>query len=76
GLAGVLGLLEREPQAFLQAGAPSGMSDAEVASAIAARAAAKQTKNFAEADRIRTELLGKGIVLEDKPGGVTEWRRA
>lgn len=76
GLAGVLGLLEREPQAFLQAGAPSGMSDAEVASAIAARAAAKQTKNFAEADRIRTELLDKGIVLEDKPGGVTEWRRA
>ena len=76
GLAGVLGLLEREPQAFLQAGAPSGMSDAEVASAIAARAAAKQTKNFAEADRIRTELLDKGIVLEDKPGGITEWRRA
>ncbi len=43
---------------------------------IAARATAKKTKNFAEADRIRKELLDAGIVLEDKPGGVTEWRRA
>ena len=76
GLGGVLGLLGREPQAFLQAGAPGAMSDAEVADWIAARLAARQHKNFAEADRIRADLLEKGIVLEDKPGGVTEWRRA
>jgi cysteinyl-tRNA synthetase len=42
---------------------------------IEARAAAKRGKNFAEADRIRAELLADGIVLEDKPGGVTEWRK-
>ncbi len=36
----------------------------------------EKSKNFAEADRIRKELLDAGIVLEDKPGGVTEWRRA
>jgi cysteinyl-tRNA synthetase len=42
---------------------------------IEARADAKRSKNFAEADRIRTELLAEGIVLEDKPGGVTEWRK-
>jgi len=42
---------------------------------IAARVAAKQAKNYAEADRIRAELLEAGIALEDKPGGSTEWRR-
>ncbi len=78
GLAGVLGLLGREPQAFLHASVPAagGISDGDVDAQIAARAQAKKDKNFAEADRIRADLLAKGIVLEDKPGGVTEWRRA
>ncbi len=79
GLAGVLGLLGREPQAFLQGGTPAGaggLGDGDVDAQIAARAQAKKDKNFAEADRIRADLLAKGIVLEDKPGGVTEWRRA
>jgi cysteinyl-tRNA synthetase len=76
-LAGVLGLLQRAPQQFLQA-MPAGDGDlaATVAAQIEARAAAKKAKNFAEADRVRNELLAMGIVLEDKPGGVTEWRRA
>ena len=43
---------------------------------IAARAAAKKAKAFETADAIRAELLKQGVVLEDKPGGVTEWRRA
>ena len=73
-LAGVLGLLARPPQQFLQGGAA--IDDAMVASMIDARAQAKQSKNFAEADRIRDELLTQGIVLEDRPGGITEWRRA
>ena len=73
-LGGVLGLLQRDPQAFLQGGAD--IDDAAVAQMIDARKQAKQTKNFAEADRIRAELLEKGVVLEDKPGGITEWRRA
>mgnify|MGYP000694509279 CR=1 FL=1 len=42
---------------------------------IAARAAAKAAKNFAEADRIRNELLTQGIVLKDSPTGTT-WERA
>lgn len=76
GLAGVLGLLAREPQAFLQGGAPDGLGDDEVSARIAARAQAKKDKDFALADRLRAELLTEGVVLEDKPGGITEWRRA
>jgi cysteinyl-tRNA synthetase len=38
---------------------------------IAARAAAKAAKNFAEADRIRQDLLGQGIILKDSPTGTT-----
>ncbi len=75
-LAGVLGLLQRDPQEFLQGGASEGgLDDAAINAQIEARIAAKKAKNFAEADRIRKELLEAGIVLEDTPQG-TSWRRA
>jgi cysteinyl-tRNA synthetase len=48
---------------------------ASIEQRIAARAAAKKAKNFAEADRIRAELSAEGIVLEDGAAGTT-WRRA
>jgi cysteinyl-tRNA synthetase len=77
-LAGVLGLLERSPQQFLQAGTPDagGMDEAAIQDAIARRAAAKKSRNFAEADAIRAGLTAAGVVLEDKPDGSTNWRRA
>ena len=72
-LGGCLGLLQGDPQAFLQAGA--GFDEAAIQAQIAARAAAKAAKNFAEADRIRKELLEQGIVLKDSPTGTT-WEAA
>ena len=77
-LAGVLGLLERNPQAFLQGGTPQqgGLDEEAIEAAIVRRAAAKKARNFAEADAVRAELSAAGIVLEDKPDGTTNWRRA
>ena len=75
-LAGLIGLLQRSPNEFLQSGTPhTGMSPAQIEEQIAARNAAKLTKNFKEADAIRERLLNDGVVLEDKPSG-TVWRRA
>jgi len=70
GLGGVLGVLQRDAQEFLQ----GGREESWITEAIDARAAARKRKDFAEADRIRETLLDKGIVLEDV-GGRTTWRR-
>jgi len=87
-LGGVLGFLGEEPGKFLRStaaatatnepsGAPKlpGFSDAEIDAQIAARLDARKAKNWAESDRIRDALTAAGVILEDKPGGVTVWRR-
>ncbi|MGC1176068.1 cysteine--tRNA ligase [Polaromonas sp.] len=68
-LGGCLGLLQNDPAAFLQAGAS--LDEAAIQDLIQQRAAAKAGKNFLEADRIRQDLLARGIVLKDSPAGTT-----
>ena len=77
-LGASLNFLQRNPTEFLQAGSKDqdGLSPVQIEEHIAARVAAKQAKDFAQADMIRKTLLEQGIVLEDKPSGLTEWRRA
>lgn len=72
-LGAVLGLLERDADAFVQG--EIGDDGLDIEALIKARIQAKQAKNFAEADRIRAELTGAGIILEDTPQGTT-WRKA
>ena len=64
-LAGVLGI-------ELRAVAPE--ADAEIDALVEAREAARRAKDWAEADRVRSELSRRGIVVEDTPRG-PEWRR-
>jgi cysteinyl-tRNA synthetase len=72
-LGGLLGLLQTDPTVYLQAGA--GLDEAAIQAQIQARADAKKAKNFAEADRIRNDLLAQGIVLKDSAAGTT-WEAA
>jgi cysteinyl-tRNA synthetase len=71
----LLGLLQQDPDSWFK-GAADGDGAARIDALVAERAAAKAAKNFARADAIRADLLSEGVVLEDKPGGVTTWRRA
>ena len=73
-LAAILGLLQDNPEKFLQGFAQDGLSDAEIDALIQARADAKKAKDFARSDKIRADLLAKGIILEDSRQGTT-WRR-
>ncbi|HMA50381.1 MAG TPA: cysteine--tRNA ligase [Magnetospirillaceae bacterium] len=72
----VLGILQSSVDSWFRwtpAGG-SALSDAEIDDLVAQRLEARQTRNFAEADRIRKLLTDNNVLLEDGPGG-TQWRR-
>jgi cysteinyl-tRNA synthetase len=73
-LGGTIGFLQADPEAFLK-GAATGLGDDRIQTRIEERNAAKKAKEYTKADAIRKELEALGIALEDKPGGVTEWRK-
>jgi cysteinyl-tRNA synthetase len=75
-MGAVLGVLQQDPDAYLKRSVGDQlMSDSDVEGLLAARQAARAAKNFAESDRIRQQLSAAGIVLEDKAGAATQWRR-
>ncbi|MFP1722779.1 cysteine--tRNA ligase [Lonsdalea quercina] len=74
-LAKVLGLLEQDPELFLQSGAQADDDEvAEIEALIKQRFDARQSKDWGLADAARDRLNEMGIVLEDGPQG-TIWRR-
>jgi cysteinyl-tRNA synthetase len=70
-----MGLLNVSAGEWFQGDAVDGVDSAEIDAMIEARNTARANKNFAESDRIRDELLAKGIILEDAAGKTT-WRKA
>jgi cysteinyl-tRNA synthetase len=80
-LAAVLGLLGQDRESVLRSGlrgsdaSIGALDDATIEARVAERTEAKKARRFADADRIRDELLALGVVLEDGPAG-TRWRRA
>tara|TARA_R110002167_G_scaffold52042_3_gene150546 strand:- start:1207 stop:2619 length:1413 start_codon:yes stop_codon:yes gene_type:complete len=74
-LAAVLGLLQQDPECYLQGGqAETGLSNTEIEGLIAERAEAKKSRDFARADAVRDVLKVQGVVLDDGRSGTT-WRR-
>jgi cysteinyl-tRNA synthetase len=76
-LGAILGVLQQDPDTFLKRSAgDKSLSDGEIEALLALRREARAVKDFAESDRIREVLSAAGVLLEDKPGGRSEWRRA
>ena len=76
-LATLLGILQEDPESFLKGGIVSGNENTDllIEQQIQARIDAKKSKDWSMADKIRDDLKGLGVILEDSPNGTTSWRR-
>jgi cysteinyl-tRNA synthetase len=82
-LAAILGIAQLDPEQWFRLRAPgidsrdrgAGLSDQDIEQRISGRLAARKSRDFAAADRLRDELAQQGVILEDKPDGTTLWRR-
>ncbi len=71
------GLLAHDPANWQKSGGAGDSGEEEIEMLVAARSRARAQRDFAEADRIRNELAEvHGVVVEDRAGGASEWRRA
>jgi cysteinyl-tRNA synthetase len=76
-IGAVLGLFEQDPDTYLKRGMTAGaLTDADIEALLEQRRQARKSKDFALSDKIRDQLVAAGVLLEDKPGGATQWRRA
>jgi len=81
-LAGLLGLLQKDPKAYMQTPTRylghdmrATLDAGQIEALILERTQAKASRDFARADAIRSQLREAGVELEDRPGGQTHWRR-
>jgi len=84
-LGAVLGLLQQDRWQFNSPGSreshsatevpANALSDEAIADKIAARLAAKQSRDYKRADQLRAELASHGIIIEDRPDGTSRWKR-
>ena len=72
--AGILGILQQDPEAWFKGG-ETAEDVSHIEAKIERRLEARQAKDFALADNIRESLAENGIILEDRPDGTTDWRR-
>jgi cysteinyl-tRNA synthetase len=76
GLGRTLGIVQLGADEWFRRGRAEGLTDEQIEAQLAARRAAREARNWAESDRIREALAAQGVILEDKPGGLSSWRRA
>jgi len=73
-LAGLIGLLQQEPNAYLQHATEGEISATAIEALIVERKEARAAKDFARSDEIRDQLAQQGVILKDGPEG-TQWYR-